>query len=85
MTENYEYVYKFSNLLKRFGVRVDTAFLGKFKQLMRYADKQKTPYVLIIGDDETSKGVAVLKDMFTGLQTEVTLENIIEIYNRLLK
>ena len=85
MTENYEYVYKFSNLLKRFGVRVDTAFLGKFKQLMRYADKQKTPYVLIIGDDEISKGVAVLKDMFTGLQTEVTLENIIEIYNRLLK
>ena len=52
---------------------------------MRYADKQKTPYVLIIGDDEISKGVAVLKDMFTGLQTEVTLENIIEIYNRLLK
>ena len=85
MTENYEYVYKFSNLLKRFGVRVDTAFLGKFKQLMRYADKQKIPYVLIIGDDEISKGVAVLKDMFTGLQTEVTLENIIEIYNRLLK
>ena len=85
MTDNYEYVYKFSNLLKRFGVRVDTAFLGKFKQLMRYADKQKTPYVLIIGDDEISKGVAVLKDMFTGLQTEVTLENIIEIYNRLLK
>lgn len=85
MTENYEYVYKFSNLLKRFGVRVDTAFLGKFKQLMRYADKQKTPYVLIVGDDEISKGVAVLKDMFTGLQTEVTLENIIEIYNRLLK
>lgn len=85
MTENYEYVYKFSNLLKRFGVRVDTAFLGKFKQLMRYSDKQKTPYVLIIGDDEISKGVAVLKDMFTGLQTEVTLENIIEIYNRLLK
>ena len=85
MTENYEYVYKFSNLLKRFGVRVDTAFLDKFKQLMRYADKQKTPYVLIIGDDEISKGVAVLKDMFTGLQTEVTLENIIEIYNRLLK
>ena len=85
MTENYEYVYEFSNLLKRFGVRVDTAFLGKFKQLMRYADKQKTPYVLIIGDDEISKGVAVLKDMFTGLQTEVTLENIIEIYNRLLK
>lgn len=85
MTENYEYVYKFSNLLKRFGVRVDTAFLGKFKQLMRYADRQKTPYVLIIGDDEISKGVAILKDMFTGLQTEVTLENIIDIYNKLLQ
>ena len=64
MTENYEYVYKFSNLLKRFGVRVDTAFLGKFKQLMRYADKQKTPYVLIIGDDEISKGVAVLRKVY---------------------
>lgn len=85
MTENYGYVYKFSNLLKRSGIKVDTVFLGKFKQLIRYADRQKTPYVLIIGDDEISKGVAVLKDMFTGLQTEVTLENIIEIYNRLLQ
>ena len=85
MTENLEYVYKYTNILKENNIKVDTAFLGKFKQLIRYADKQKTPFVLIIGDDEIEKNIAILKDMQTGEQTEVNLSNIIDIYNSLTK
>lgn len=80
MTENYEYVYKYVNILRNNDIKVDVVFLDKFKQLMRYADKQKTPYVIIIGDNEIEKEIAILKNMQTGQQTEITLDNIINIY-----
>ena len=81
ITDNYEYVYKFTNTLRENGVVVDIAYLEKFKQLMKYADKQKTPFVIIIGDDEIEKGIAILKDMKTGEQTEITVKNVVSKYN----
>ena len=76
MTTNYEYVYKFVNELRNKNIKVDVAFLDKFEQLMRYADRQRTPYVMIIGDDEVEKGIAILKDMKTGEQTEITIKQV---------
>mgnify|MGYP002620573814 FL=1 len=58
------------------------AFLSKFKQLIKYADRQKSPFALIIGDDEVEKGIALLKNMVTGEQKEVTLDNIVSEYNK---
>ena len=82
MTENYEYVYKFVNELRNKNIKVDVVFLDKFKQLIRYADRQNTPYVIIIGDDEIQKGIAILKDMKTGEQTEITINNMLNIYEK---
>jgi len=47
------------------------------KQL-KYANKKNIPYVIIIGPDELEKGVVVLKDMKTGEQKELTLEEVIK-------
>ena len=77
MTTNYAYIYKYVNTLKKNNITVDMAFLDKFKQLIRYADRQKSPFALIIGDDEVDKGIALLKNMVTGEQKEVTLDNIV--------
>lgn len=82
MTTNYAYIYKYVNTLKNNNIIVDIAFLGKFKQLIRYADRQKSPFALIIGDDEVEKGIALLKNMVTGEQKEVTLDNIFSEYNK---
>lgn len=81
MTTNYAYIYKYVNTLKKNNITVDMAFLDKFKQLIRYADRQKSPFALIIGDDEVEKGIALLKNMVTGEQKEVTLDNIVSEYN----
>lgn len=82
MTTNYAYIYKYVNTLKKNNITVDMAFLDKFKQLIRYADRQKSPFALIIGDDEVEKGIALLKNMVTGEQKEVTLDNIVSEYNK---
>jgi len=61
--------------LQRLGVSVEIDYEGKsLKSQMRRADKFKVRYTLIIGEDELAKGTAALKEMDTGIQSEVVLD-----------
>jgi histidyl-tRNA synthetase len=44
------------------------------KSQMRYADSMGADYVLILGDDEISKGIVVMRDMHTKNQYELPLD-----------
>jgi len=57
-------------------------FLNPEKKLdkqLKYADKKGIPYVLILGEEEVKKNVVKLKDLKTGKQQEVPLEQLIKI------
>ncbi len=49
----------------------------KFKQKMTYADKIAVPYVLFLGDDEIANSVVSCKDMVTGEQVKLPLDEAI--------
>ena len=49
------------------------------KSQMKMADRASAKRVLILGEDELAKGVAILRELATGEQVEVPLENIGEI------
>ena len=83
MTENFEYVYKVANTFRQNNIKVDLCYLEKFKQLMRYADRQKTPFIIIIGDNEIEKNVVTIKNMITGDQKEIEFKSMIEKYMKL--
>jgi len=85
LTEHYDYVYSFSNKLMKTNLTVDIVYLDKFKQLIKYADRKNIPFALIIGDDEYKNNIAILKNMKTGEQTLVSIDSIIEEYNKCLK
>ena len=60
--------------LQRSGVSVEFDYEGKsMKSQMRRADKLSCRYTLIIGEAELASGRAPLKEMATGIQTEVPL------------
>ena len=44
----------------------------KFKAKMSYADRQKIPYVVLLGEDEIRENVVSVKDMNTGAQLKLT-------------
>ena len=46
----------------------------KFKQKMSYADKLGIPYAVLLGEDEIAAGKCSVKDLTTGVQVTVTLE-----------
>ena len=50
----------------------------KIKQKMKYADKLKIPYVLIIGEDEVKSKLYTLKNMITGKQETLKIEEVVE-------
>ncbi len=51
---------------------------GSLKSQMRRADKLNVGHVLIIGEDELAKGIAILRDMKNKTQTEVPFSEVME-------
>ncbi len=48
---------------------------------IKYADKNKIPYVLIIGEEEVKSDTFKIKELATGTETEVTEKTIAEVLN----
>lgn len=55
---------------------------AKIKKQFQYADKNNIPFVLVIGDDEMESGTYTLKDLRSGTQERIPLDQII---NKLLE
>lgn len=69
-----------SALLQEFrisGLVADKDYLGKsMKAQMKAADRQQARRVVILGDDELAQGVANVKDMATGEQSQVKISEL---------
>ena len=51
---------------------------AKMKKQMSYADTKKIPFVALVGENEIEAGKVNLKNMLTGEQHSVTVEELIE-------
>ena len=50
---------------------------GNFKNQMKKADRSGAKFTLIMGDNELSEGICLIKDMQTGEQTSCALDSIV--------
>ena len=48
------------------------------KEKFKYADKLNIPFAVVIGDDEIANNKVTLKNMTTGEQEALPIENVIE-------
>jgi len=53
----------------------------KLSKQIKYADKKKIPWVIIIGPDEEKEKKALLKEMASGKQEKLTLKEIVQKIN----
>jgi histidyl-tRNA synthetase len=51
---------------------------AKMKKQMAYADKKQIGYVALLGENEIAKGLITLKDMHSGEQSSITLDEVVE-------
>ena len=65
-----------ARVLRRDGIAVEQDYRGNMKRRMQRANKVNARAVIILGDDELTKGVAQLKDLDSGTQREVPLDGL---------
>ena len=64
--------------LRRSGLVCDMAYKGNMKKRMARANAAGARFAVIIGDDELAKGVASVKNLGTGHQSEVAIGAVAE-------
>ena len=80
MTEDLSAAIALATQLRNAGVR--TQLYGeqkKFKQKISYADKLGVPYVIFLGEEEISSGVAAVKNMRTGEQVKLSPDEAVKL------
>lgn len=66
--------------MRQHKLRADKDYLGRsLKAQMKYADKKEARYVVILGEEELERRMVLIREMATGKQEEVPLEQAVEI------
>ena len=78
-TENNVFVLQLTEHLRNHDLAVETDIVGRsLKAQFKYADKLKAKYVIVVGDDEINSNQVTLKNMSTGEQTLVKVNELIK-------
>ncbi len=65
--------------LRRSGLAVVTDVMARgLRAQMKLADRSGAAFVLLLGDEEVTRGIAVLREMATGRQEEIPLDRVPE-------
>ena len=83
MDNNYDECAKIASALRENGLKVQVDFENKkLAKKYKYADKLNINYVIVIGEDEIKNNVVTVKNMITGEQNTVTLEESVKIIQK---
>ncbi|MBC5637614.1 histidine--tRNA ligase [Ornithinibacillus sp. BX22] len=70
-------VVRITHELRQYGIQVDQDYQGrKIKAQFKAADRYKAKYVLVLGEEELEKNVINVKEMATGEQVEIPLDQL---------
>ena len=71
-----EKAFELAGALRQCGMIIETDIVGRgLRAQMKYADKIGAKYSMVLGDNELEQNKAVVKNMSTGKQTEVSLDD----------
>ena len=71
---------KLANEIRCLGINVEIEMKRKkVGKALDYANREKIPYVIVLGEDEIKKNRFILKDMLNGNDVEITMDNLSKI------
>lgn len=83
MSDDIEDCIPIATRFRNAGINAEIYMLNKkAKAKFKYADKLKIPYIAIIGEDEKNNGTVSIKELSTGEQQTVKVEEAIEIFKK---
>ena len=73
------YCFPIVSALRKAGIRTEIyPDAVKMKKQMSYANAKQVPFVVLVGENEMNAGKVTLKNMVTGEQSQVTVDELIE-------
>ena len=82
MVEDMSKALETATTLRNAGIETEVYLENKkIKAKFKYADRLQIPYVIVIGEDEIVNEVVTLKDMKTGEQKTLKIEDAIKAIN----
>lgn len=76
--DDMEYAVGVANQLRVKGIKTELYTEDKqLKNKMNYANKNKIPFVIFVGEEERTSGILKLKNMTTGEETKNNIDNIL--------
>lgn len=80
MVDDLSYSINVANILRENNINAEIYFDDKkIKSKFKYADKLQIPYAIIIGEDEIATNKLTLKDMRTGEQKQLIIDEIVQL------
>jgi histidyl-tRNA synthetase len=77
--KGFEYGLKVLNTLRNSGVSSELyPEIAKIKKQFTYADKKEIPFVVILGENEINEGTISLKNLKTGVQESMVLDELMK-------
>ena len=77
MTEDLSTAIRIATKLRNQGIKTEIYLNNKkLKAKFKYADKLEIPYVIVIGEDEIQNNVVKLKNMKTGEEKEIPMDDL---------
>ena len=77
MTEDLSTAIRIATKLRNQGIKTEIYLNNKkLKAKFKYADKLEIPYVIVIGEDEIQNNVVKIKDMKTGEEKEIPMDDL---------
>ena len=76
-----EYCIRCASMMRKAGIKTEIyPDAAKMKKQMSYADTKKIPFVIFIGESEIENNTVTIKDMASGKQETIALENLVTIF-----
>ena len=83
MDNNYEECAKIASTLREKGIKAQVDFENKkIAKKFKYADRLNVKFVIVIGEDEIKNNVVTIKDMDTGEQKTLKIEEAINLISK---
>ena len=77
MVENLAEPIKIATKIRNLGINTEIYLNNKkLKAKFKYADKLEIPYVIVIGEDEIKNNQLTLKNMKTGQEQKIMMEDL---------
>ncbi len=82
--ESIGYAQDLAQTLREIGLNIAVDYsTKKVGDQIKYADKNKIPFVIILGENEVKTGKLKIKELSTGIETETTEDKIAAVINKL--